>query len=113
MVEGVINMMNVRQIERLVERSEHRQLAQRILLNGRCLHQQALERLTQPHNVETAALGLALQRIVELTYRPTAIAAAVAKQLLDLQQRDGLFGDASSASVASSAAAVRGLMDLA
>jgi hypothetical protein len=85
-------MLSLQQIQRMMNQRQFRQLIGRILANGRCDDRRITQRLLQPHNVIPAGLALALQRVVELTYRPTAVAEALACRLLDQQRGDGLFG---------------------
>ena len=85
-------MLSLLQIQRMVNQRLFRQLVQRILANGRCDDRRITQRLLQPHNVIPTGLALSLQRVVELTYRPTAVAEALACRLLDQQRGDGLFG---------------------
>ena len=60
-----------------------------------------------------AALGIALQRVCELTYGWTPVGAQISERLLELQRIDGLFGGRSggrTAGAGASAVAVKGLM---
>lgn len=107
-------MISQNQILRLVEAHEYRQLVDRILTNGRCRSQLARGMLNRPEAVPASALGLALQRLAELTYRPSELAEILARRLATLQRPDGLFGHGISPSnetlLAATATAVRGLM---
>jgi len=107
-------MISQNQIVRLIEAEEFRQLIQRVLSNGRCRSPMVLHVLSQPEAAATAAIGLALQRLGELTYRPTELANELARRLIGMQKIDGLFGpDASSsreAMLVATSTALRGLM---
>lgn len=107
-------MISERQIARLVEFQEYRQLVDRILSNGRCRSRAAQRILNHPEAAAPAALGLALQRISEITYGPTEAACALSRSLIAMQRRDGLFTVAQHPSLdcllASTAAALRGLI---
>ena len=98
------------QIQRMVETGAWGRLVQRILANGRCRSAAARQRLSEPGPAMVAGLGLALQRLCELTYGPTDIADRLACRLLRLQRPDGLFGGRESPSLAASAVALRGLL---
>jgi hypothetical protein len=56
-------------------------------------------------------MGFALQRITELTYAPCPLARTLAARLIGLQRSDGLWGEG-AASIAPSAIALRGLLDV-
>ncbi len=106
-------MLTVAQIERLVESREFGRLAARIVENGRCDAAEEAEvrrRIDAGCGLEPAALGLALQRMCELTYAPCPPARTPAARLIGSQRADGLWGDGRY-SVAASAMALRGLLD--
>ena len=103
-------MISRRQIERMACAESYRRLAERILANGRCHSRAARERLCGPDAAAPAALGLALQRLAELTYGQEPLGDALARRLRGMQQSDGLFGETAVPSVAGSAAAMKGLM---
>jgi hypothetical protein len=87
-------MISQHQIVRLVEAREDAaaaQLIDRILANGRCRSTLARQTLTRSNALEVAALGLAIQRICEITYRPAPQSAALMARLLQLQRDDGTF----------------------
>ena len=105
-------MLSLFQIQRMINQRQFPQLVSRILANGRCEDRRIIERLLQPQNVMCAGLALSLQRVVELTYRPTAVAEALACRLLDQQRGDGLFGSAGD-ELALTALAFRALSNLA
>lgn len=107
-------MISQNQIFRLIEAEEFRQLIQRVLSNGRCRSPLVLRVLSQPDVAASAAIGLALQRLGELTYRPSQLAASLSRRLLGMQQSNGLFGSAEDPSTESllvaTATALRGLI---
>ena len=84
-------MLAANQIARLLESKDFAQLVDRILTNGRCRSLLARQMLRQAGVVKVAAIGLGLQRIIELTYRPTPMADSLATMLLELQLESGLF----------------------
>lgn len=114
---GERRMISLSQVERLRATGQWAQLVRRLMRNGRASSGRAVDHLTRVDGVRPAALGLALQRVVELTYGPTAQAAALAEDLLALQDEGGLFrsfepGVASNATPwAATAVALRGLLD--
>lgn len=85
-------MISQSHIIRLVENEAYRQLIDRILDNGRC--GSAITRRVLRHESCAApvALGLGLQRLVELTYAPAASSELLAERLTMRQAKDGLFG---------------------
>lgn len=107
-------MISQPQIVRLIEAQEYRHLIDRILANGRCRSAAARRVLMRPECAAVAALGLALQRLCEITYRPTPAAQMLAQQLIALQRDDGTFGDpleiSAESSLAATAVALRGLI---
>ena len=107
-------MISQNQIVRLAEAQEHLQLLNRVLSNGRCRSGAVRRVLCRPGIVAPASLGLALQRLSEITYRPTTEADRLSRQLIACQRSDGFFGSHEHATteevLAATAAAVRGLM---
>jgi hypothetical protein len=104
-------MISTAQIQRMVQTGAFSRLVERILANGRCQSDPARRRLAEPSAAAAAGIGLALQRLCELTYGPSEAAAGLAERLLGLQGPDGLFGSGPDASIAASAVALRGLLD--
>jgi len=105
-------MISQNQIARLLECQEHRHLVDRVLSNGRCRSNAARRALSREGALASAALGLGLQRLVELTYRPSAIADRVCAQLIAMQRPDGLFTNSNiqhESLLSASAVAVRAL----
>ena len=82
-------MLSLRHIERMVESKAYPRLVQRILANGRCESPRAIERLLEPRAVSPAALGLALQRVMELAYGPLPLADQLTRMLLALTTSNG------------------------
>lgn len=78
-------MLSLRHIERMVESKAYPRLIQRILANGRCDRPSAIQRLLDPGAVSPAALGFALQRVLELAYGPVPLADHLIRMLLALQ----------------------------
>lgn len=107
-------MISMNQIARMIDHECHAQLIDRILSNGRCRSALVRQVLMESDALPTAALGLALQRISEMTYRPEPLSDSIAQHLLTLQRADGLFAGTADAnlniSLAATAVAVRGLI---
>lgn len=107
-------MISQQQILRLIETREFRQLIARILANGRCRSTLARQTLARPDAVEVAAIGLATQRLCEITYRPAPQSAALILRLLQLQHEDGTFSAATCGDedgiLAATAVALRALV---
>ncbi|UCD75849.1 MAG: hypothetical protein JSV91_02810 [Phycisphaerales bacterium] len=103
-------MISRRQIERMARSRSWGVLAERILANGRCLGEKGRERLCRPAGASAAGLGLALQRLAELTYGPDPLGDVLMERLCAEQRDDGLFGAGYQPSPAASAAALKGLM---
>jgi hypothetical protein len=106
-------MMSVQKIERLVERGQTEALLEAVVQNGRPLPLGVRLRLGESvASVRAAGLGLALQRVVELSYGPDPAALRIAERLLDqLCEVDGLEGP-DRPSPASLVVALAGLEDL-
>lgn len=86
-------MLSVKQIHQQVHSRAHRRLTQRILANGRCQSPRILKRLLEPGAAAPAALGLALQRLFELTWGSSTESRLILSRLLACQAIGGLFGD--------------------
>lgn len=84
-------MLTATQIVRLIETGDSISVVDRILANGRCRSPLAKRTLRQPKVAPVAALGLGLQRISELSYRPTPMADRIAECLAAMQCDDGMF----------------------
>ncbi|QOJ17519.1 MAG: hypothetical protein HRU76_07975 [Phycisphaeraceae bacterium] len=85
-------MLSIPQIRHLVDARAYERLIDRVLTSGRSGNLSVRLRLGAPQAQPPAALGLALQRVVELTYGPTPLAADLATRIIHLQRADGLFG---------------------
>lgn len=93
-------MISLPRLARLAEAREFDRLLDEVARNGRPLPLPVRLRLSQPDSLPAAATGLALQRVVQLTYRPSALIALLARTLLDLQQDDGSFGSTGATAIA-------------
>lgn len=71
-----------------------------VLRNGRQIPLQARMRLEGADTLPAAALGLALQRVTELTYRPSDAALTLLERLLNRQRPTGSFGSIAGTAVA-------------
>ncbi len=99
-------MLNQFRIARLVQAEEFDRLLNEVLMNARPVPLSARLRLSEPGAaLASSALGLALRRVTELSWRPEPPAAELAERLLRLQDSHGGFG-----SVAASACAVAGMI---
>ncbi len=85
-------MINLPRIQALAERREFERLLEQVLRNGRPLPVQVRLRLSEPGAVATAGLSLALQRALELTYRPTGTTVFLLSALLEEEHSEGGFG---------------------
>ncbi len=74
-------MMNAGRIDRLVRADRIEQLLEEVLSNGRRLPLAARAVLHEAGSLEMASVGLALQRLVELTYTPRAVSVSLAERL--------------------------------
>ncbi len=102
-------MISPQNISRMIKSKSYRPLIQRILGNGRCYAPAVISRLCQPPLDAPAALGLALQRTVELTYSSSPLIDDLVYKLLKHQNSSGFFGRSASPELAASAIALRGL----
>ncbi|MFM9959436.1 MAG: hypothetical protein ACKVZJ_15375 [Phycisphaerales bacterium] len=100
-------MLSPFRVARLVAGEEFDRLLNEVLMNGRPVSLGVRLRLSTPESLPGCALGLALRRLTELTWRAEPPALELADRLLALQRDDGSFG-----SVAASACAVAGLAAL-
>jgi hypothetical protein len=105
-------MLTAVQIERLVATERYEHLIARVISGGRCpaACEMDLVHACRGAGAAPAALGLALQRLTELTYVPCPLARTLAARLIGLQRNDGLWAFG-AASLAPSAFALRGLLD--
>lgn len=100
-------MLSPFRVARLVANEEFDRLLNEVLMNARPVPLAARVRLSEQGALAASALGLALKRLTQLTWRPEPPAEELARQLLSRQSADGSFG-----TVASSACAVAGLLAL-
>jgi hypothetical protein len=105
-------MLSPARITRLVEQKSWDTLVRTILANGRCVAPPIRRRLAQPVAAPIAGIGLALQRLTELSYGRCPAIIDLTSRLLGLQDPEGLFVSATAPlerPVAASAVALRGL----
>jgi hypothetical protein len=107
-------MLQVAKLLRLVENRRHGQVVDEVLRNGRPLPVAVRARLADAANVRLAALGLALQRTVELAYAPTADAETLAHEAVAAWQTRaaGAVAGTGEPSAAAIAMLIAGLCDL-
>lgn len=104
-------MLSQQRIARWVQSRSYGTLVGAILSNGRNSCQTIRGLLTHPDAVAPAALGLALQRLDELSYGPNPLAEQIVRLLLAMQADSGQFGGSNpAASRAATAVACRGLL---
>lgn len=97
-------MLTTNRIDRMVSGGDFDRLLNDILSNGRGTPIAVKLRLSEAETLPAAAMGLALQRLVELTFVPGEESHLLVAALLDKQADDGSFG-----STAATAVAVAGL----
>ncbi|MDX2114173.1 MAG: hypothetical protein SFZ24_00950 [Planctomycetota bacterium] len=85
---------------RLAEAGEYARLLDEAQRGGRPLPLRVRLRLSEAGSLEAAGLGLALQRVVQLTYKPTPLSLVLVDHLLASQSRRGGFGSPGSTAVA-------------
>lgn len=100
-------MLSPFRVARLVANEEFDRLLNEVLMNARPVPLAARVRLSEHGALAASALGLALKRLTQLTWRPEPPAEELARQLIGRQTAEGSFG-----TVASSACAVAGLIAL-
>ncbi|MEM9883036.1 MAG: hypothetical protein AAF800_08985 [Planctomycetota bacterium] len=83
-------MLSVSLIERSLAAGDHDRLLRDLADNGQPLPLGLRLRLGRG---PAAPLGLALRRLVELTYAPTPLSLGLTQRLMGLQNLDGHFGD--------------------
>ncbi len=81
-------MLSINLIERLFESKRYDRLLESVAENGMGLPLVLRVRLSQS---DTSAIALALRRLVDLTYGPTALAQRMANALIARQRPDGSF----------------------
>lgn len=97
-------MLTTNRIDRLVSGGDYDRLLSDVLHNGRATPLAIRLRLSEAATLPAAALGLALQRLIELTFVLGEESELLVAALLDRQADDGSFG-----STAATAVAVAGL----
>lgn len=98
-------MLSDNHIQKLFDTQDHGRLIGCLADNGTTLPLALQARLTQ----RTAAAGLGLRRLVELTYGPTPLSRDMTAALLDSQLDDGSFESPSQRDPLATAAAVAGI----
>ncbi|MBL8746856.1 MAG: hypothetical protein JNK58_10930 [Phycisphaerae bacterium] len=93
-------MLNLPRIARLSVAGDFERMLEEVTRNGRPLPLPVRLRLSEPAGLPAAAAGLALQRITQLTYRPTPVSIGVARALVALRDDSGLFGTLAATAVA-------------
>lgn len=94
-------MISLPRMVKQADEGQFERMLDDVLRNGRPLSLAVRMKLQAPGSLAPAALALALQRVTELTYRPSDTAVGLLRMLLDRQAPDGSFG-----AVASTAAAL-------
>ncbi len=93
-------MLNLPRIARLSVAGDFERMLEEVCRNGRPLPLPVRLRLSEPAGLSAAAAGLALQRIIQLTYRPTPVSIGLARTLVVLRDEDGKFGTLAATAVA-------------
>ncbi|HBS29326.1 MAG TPA: hypothetical protein DEB06_07715 [Phycisphaerales bacterium] len=93
-------MINMPRLVRLACDGHFDAMLGEVVRNGRPLPLSVRLRLSQPDSLAPAALGLALQRVLELTYRPTDTSVSLLRELLARALPDGSFGSVSATAIA-------------
>jgi len=104
-------MVNTRQIIRLVTAEAFHGLVIRILENGRTADRATIDRLCCDSTLAPCGLGLAVQRLCELSFGPAREAGGLVERLMTYQRSSGLFGGSGTdESLSASAVALRALL---
>lgn len=93
-------MISLNRIQRLVAAELYAPLLEEVIANGRPVSLPARMRLSEPRGLPAAAIGLGLQRAIELTYGGAPVVRALLERLLKLQRDDGSFGSTAATAVA-------------
>lgn len=96
-------MFSIPRVVKLSQAGEFERVLEEALRSSRLLPLPVRLRLSEPVVVAAAAAGLALKRIVELTYKPTPATAVMTELLLVRQRADGSFGGAAATAIAAAA----------
>ncbi len=98
-------MLNLPRLARLAVAGDFERILEEVTRNGKPLPLPVRLRLSESRGLPAAALGLALQRVTQLTYRPTPVAISLARGIVALADPSGLFG-----TIAATAPALAGLL---
>lgn len=93
-------MINIPRLSHLADTQRFDRMLDEVARNGRPLPLAVRLRLSHAQCLPGAALGLALQRVCELTYRPTEASIRLLEGLLEARRDDGSFGPAAATAVA-------------
>ncbi len=85
-------MISLPKLNSLARERRFEDLLEEVTRNGRPLPLEIRLRLSEPEAAPIAGLSLAIQRVCELTYRPTPVLIGLAERLLEFQKPDGTFG---------------------
>lgn len=96
-------MISLPKLVRMASEGEYERMLDEVVRNGRPLPLAVRLRLEQSETLPAAALGLALTRITELTYRPSDVACTLAALLIERRAPDGAFGSVASTAIAAAA----------
>lgn len=93
-------MISLPKLVRFTHSQQFDRMFDEVTHNGRGLPLAARLRLSEVEAQPATALGLALQRVCDLTYRPTPASIVLLEGLLERQRSDGSFGGVSATAVA-------------
>lgn len=96
-------MISLPKLVRMASEGEHARMLDEVVRNGRPLPLAIRLRLEEGQTLPAAALGLALTRVTELTYRPSDVACTLAAMLIDCRRDDGSFGSVAATAIAAAA----------
>ncbi len=99
-------MLSEFRIRKLVSSQHFSQLLDELAHNGRPIGLSVQLRLSDPENLTIASIGLAIQRMTEITFAANQTTSDLIRLLLHAQHSDGGFG-----SIAGSAIALHALFD--
>lgn len=89
-------MLSHFRVAKLASAEEFDRLLNEVLMNGQTIPLAARLRLSEPGALASSALGLALKRLTEITWKPEPPAEGLADRLLQEQHPDGRFGNFAS-----------------
>lgn len=93
-------MLNLPRLTRLAHAGQFTRMIDEVLRSGPSLPIGVRLRLSDPEGLPATGCGLALQRAVQLTYRPTNLSLELVHQVIRGQREDGSFGSLSATAVA-------------